>query len=213
MSTAAGPGLIETMRMRGDGTIDRLALHLSRLERSAQALAIPHDARAVESAIGALEATGTDQRIRLELSPDGDLHVNVYPYPGAGSGQPWRLAIAATRLDSREPLLRHKTTFRAHYVQARQEYPADRVDEVLLLNQAEAVCEGTITSVFVRPAAPGPLLTPALACGLLDGVLRREMIANGQAREAELSVADLLSARDLYVGNSLRGLIPAILIE
>ncbi len=80
---------------------------------------------------------------------------------------PWRLAIATTRLNSGEPLLRHKMTLRDHYVQARREFPATEIDEVLLLNENGAVCEGTITSVFVQAASDEPLRTPALECGLL----------------------------------------------
>lgn len=213
MSASPRPGLIETMRMRGDGSIDRLSLHLSRLEQSAQSLAIPLDFAQVREAIASLEPDGTDHRVRLELSPGGDLQVNSHLYEHTIPDRPWRLAIAATRLDSAEPLLRHKTTFRDRYVKARQEFPPDAIEEVLLLNENDAVCEGTITTVFIQNSRDEPLLTPALECGLLNGVLRREMIDNGSAREAVLSVGDLRSAHSLFVGNSLRGLMPAILAE
>ena len=55
------------------------------------------------------------------------------------------------------------------------------------------------------------LLTPPLACGLLPGVLRARLLREGRAREAVLRPADL-AARRLFVGNSLRGLIPARLV-
>ena len=50
---------------------------------------------------------------------------------------------------------------------------------------------------------------PALSCGLLPGVLRSELIALGKAREATLGPHDLRAAEELFVGNSLRGLIRA----
>jgi 4-amino-4-deoxychorismate lyase len=43
-------------------------------------------------------------------------------------------------------------------------------------------------------------------------VLRGEMIDEGKAKEAVLTVADLCAATALYVGNSLRGLISATLV-
>ena len=83
-----------------------------------------------------------------------------------------------------------------------------QADEVILLNERGEVCEGTITNVFVD-IGDGVLVTPALACGLLPGVLRGELLDAGRAREAVLSPADLMDAKALFVGNSLRGLIPA----
>ena len=86
------------------------------------------------------------------------------------------------RLDSADPLLRHKTSRRETYVRARAEYLVDQADEVILLNERGEVCEGTITNIFVD-FGDGVLLTPRLACGLLPGVLRGEMLDAGQARK------------------------------
>ena len=66
---------------------------------------------------------------------------------------------------------------------------------------------GTITTVFFD-AGQG-LRTPPLRCGLLPGVLREEMLDTGLAQEAVLLAADLPRVR-LWVGNSLRGMGPAV---
>jgi 4-amino-4-deoxychorismate lyase len=55
------------------------------------------------------------------------------------------------------------------------------------------------------------LMTPRLDCGLLPGVLRAELLDEGRASEAIYSYDELKSAKAIYVGNSLRGLIPATL--
>lgn len=151
-------------------------------------------------------------RVRVELQGNGHVAVEARPFVPLAAGAVWRLRIASVRLDSADPLLRHKTSRRAVYEAARAEFSADEADEVLLLNEKGQVCEGTITSLFADAGA-GPLATPALASGLLDGVLRREMIARKQAREATLFPADLARANRLFVGNSLRGLIPARLSQ
>ena len=56
------------------------------------------------------------------------------------------------------------------------------------------------------------LLTPPLTSGLLPGVLRAELIRERKARGEVLQLDDLRH-RKLFVGNSLRGLIPAELVE
>ena len=74
------------------------------------------------------------------------------------------------------------------------------------LNERGEVSEGTITNVFLDLG--GDLLTPPATCGLLPGVLRAELLASRICREAVLAPADLARGR-LFVGNALRGWIPA----
>jgi 4-amino-4-deoxychorismate lyase len=58
----------------------------------------------------------------------------------------------------------------------------------------------------------GVLVTPPLGCGLLAGVLREELIDRGRAVEGVMTPETLGSARAIFMGNSLRGLIPARLL-
>lgn len=204
------PGLIETMRLRADGTFDRLDRHLSRLKTSAQALSIPYDGERLDQLLAGLDPDGEDHRVRIELSPSGHITVNSCPHPPETHDRVWRLAVTSVRLDSGNTLLRHKTTSRSVYAEARAQFPAAQADEVLLLNERSEVCEGTITNLFVQTDENGVLLTPSLSCGLLAGVLRQELLDTGRARQAVLTLDDLRSARALYIGNSLRGLLPAV---
>ena len=48
---------------------------------------------------------------------------------------------------------------------------------------------------------------------LLPGVLRQALIDTGAAKEAKLKLSDLKAAEAIFVGNSLRGLMPAKLID
>ncbi|TIM98150.1 MAG: hypothetical protein E5Y38_20380, partial [Mesorhizobium sp.] len=100
------------------------------------------------------------------------------------------------------------TSRRETYQQARAEYLATRADEVLLANERGELCEGTITNLFADFGG-GVLVTPRLDCGLLPGVLRGELLDEGRAAEAIYTFDDLKSAQAIFVGNSLRGLIPA----
>jgi len=81
---------------------------------------------------------------------------------------------------------------------------------VLMLNEKDEVCEGTITSIFLDDGS-GVLRTPPISCGLLAGVLRTELICQRKARVGRISLADIANGK-LFMGNSLRGLIPAVLV-
>lgn len=201
--------LIETLRWEPDLGFRRLEGHLARLSSSARVLGFQCDARDVEIAlIEAVASQDRTLRVRLVLATTGKATVSVQPFEPVPAVPVWNLRIAKVRLSSENPLIRHKTTRRDVFVIARSEYDAEEADEVLLLNERGEVCEGTISNVFVDDGEDA-LVTPALSCGLLPGVLRAELIAKGRAREAVLDPAELMKAKQLFVGNSLRGLIPA----
>jgi 4-amino-4-deoxychorismate lyase len=105
--------------------------------------------------------------------------------------------------------LQHKTTRRVVYDTARASLP-DGIDELLFLNEREELCEGTITNLFIE-MPDGRRLTPPVSCGLLPGILREQLLEEGWA-EAVLTMNDLKSAKAIFMGNSLRGLIPAKLV-
>lgn len=201
--------LIETMRWEPGTGIARLRLHMARLKRSAGRLGFV-GAEKAESALEKAIAGPSPLRVRLTLGRSGDIAVTTAPFTPLPEGAVWRIAIASTRLDSANKLLRHKTSLRAIYDAARAEYSVTEADEVLLLNEKGEPCEGTITSIFLDDGS-GVLKTPPISCGLLAGVLRTELICARRARVQRLTLEDLGSGT-LHIGNSLRGLIKAVLI-
>ncbi|MFC3570051.1 aminotransferase class IV family protein [Paracoccus simplex] len=196
-----GLRLIETVLWDGAGC-PRIAGHLARLAAGAGALGWPCDAPAARAAL--IAPPGRPARLRLTLDRAGRIEVTRAPLPQ--SRPEWRLALAGTRLDSGDPWLRLKTTRRAHYDAARAALP-EGIEEVVFLNERGEVCDGTITTVFFDRGQG--MRTPPLACGLLPGVLRAEMLAEGACREDMLPAGDLPHVR-LWVGNALRGLMPAV---
>lgn len=197
--------VIETLGSDGQGDFVRLDLHLDRLRATCARLGLPLDMGAVRAALADVPCDGP-RRVRIAVDAGGRVALTHAPCPPVSA--PWRLRIAAERLDSADPWLGVKTTHRAIYDSARAALP-EGVDELLFLNERGEVCEGTITNVFAR--LDGQLCTPPLACGLLPGVLRRDLIERGQVVERILTRADLTRAEALFVGNSLRGLIRAVM--
>ncbi len=204
-SAFCDPGLklIETFGWDGRG-FPRLNRHKARMAASAGTLNFPFDDKTFQAMLPA-PADPAPLRIRLTLDRTGVFALTSAPL--AAVAKPWRVAIASDRLQADDPRLTHKTTDRALYDRARAALP-DGTDEFLFLNTRGEVAEGTITTLFFDLGRG--LCTPPLTCGCLPGCLRAELLDIGQVQEAVLNADDLPGAR-LWVGNSLRGLIPAVL--
>ena len=198
--------LIETLRYKpGEGCI-RAERHLQRMAQSSTHFNKSFNIDYARTLLDAVDSS-SDLRLRLVLDHENSLTLTTHPFTPIAAGSMWHVAVATTVfLENDNPNLAHKTSLRHHYDAARSEYPPNEIDEVILLNQLGHVCEGTITSVFLE--RDGMILTPPLEDGLLRGVLRQELLDTGRAIEATLMPQDLNTGK-LFVGNSLRGLIPA----
>ncbi len=202
--------LIETMRLTASGDIPRLNLHLARLSRSAQALRFPFYRQKVYAALRGLESTADDQRLRMTLEKSGRISCTLAPLRNIS--QPVKLAISKNRLTPDVQETRHKVSARKFYDEERARLAAlCGADEVLFLNAEGELCEGSFTSLFIQTGNDN-FLTPDIRCGLLPGVLRADLLGTGQATPAIISLADLDGA-DIFMGNSLRGLLAATLLS
>ena len=197
--------LIETMRFDPHDGICELDRHLDRLRISADDLDFRFD---VHGARNELQAAtfGRKERamVRLLLSRSGTMAIEAKPFDDPPV-LPVTVAIRPLPVDPGDFRLRYKTTDRRFYDLARQESDAF---ETIFADVEGRLTEGSRTTIFVERA--GQLLTPAAALGLIPGILRAKLIDEGRAEEAELKRDDLLDG--FFVGNSLRGLIPARLV-
>jgi para-aminobenzoate synthetase/4-amino-4-deoxychorismate lyase len=200
--------LIETMAFTPDGGIPLLELHLERIKASAAELGFVFDRHAVRNAIQALcFDAGRPGKLRLVLARTGSYCLELADMPPA-LPDPAPCAVLRLPVDPGDWRLRHKTSDRGFYEAGLAAAQAQGGVEALFLRDDGLVTEGCFTNVFVE--RDGKLLTPALALGLLPGVLRRALIDEGRAQEAELTLADLKNG--FFIGNALRGLMPARLL-
>ncbi|MCS6986402.1 MAG: aminodeoxychorismate synthase component I [Sphingomonadaceae bacterium] len=198
--------LIETMPRIPPGRVPWLALHLDRMEGSASHLGLQFDRVQAEGLVGRLPPTAAPQRVRLVLASGGQLAVHVSPAPPTPSA-PVEARLVDLPVAPTDWRLFHKTADRAFHEEARRRAG---VFEALYVRPDGTVSEGSFTHVFVQ-GPDGRLRTPA-GPGLLPGVLRRRLIDEGRAVEAVLRPADVAAAAEvgrLWLGNALRGLMPA----
>jgi para-aminobenzoate synthetase / 4-amino-4-deoxychorismate lyase len=194
--------LFETMRFDPAVGIQLLERHIARIGESARMFGFPFDRHAARNELQAATfRIAESRRVRLMLSPSGRIAIEIQPHQ-AVLGDVVDVSIVPLPVESSDFRLRHKTTDRSFYVKARASAGSF---EVALLDSEGFITEGSFTNIFVR--GPGALLTPPLSRGLLPGVLRAELIANGSAVEADIRPEDL--AEPFFIGNASRGLLPA----
>ncbi|HET7710118.1 MAG TPA: aminodeoxychorismate synthase component I [Sphingomicrobium sp.] len=194
--------LIETMRFDPEEGLVELDRHLSRLGKSAAALGHIFDRHAARNELQAA-TFGRKQpaMIRLLLSPTGVMAIEARAI-GQPPATPVEVTVRPLPVDPSDWRLRHKTTDRHFYDDARRDSGAF---ETVFLDPEGRVTEGSFTTVFVE--RDGRYLTPPLARGVLPGILRERLIDEGTAIESDLTAADLKGG--FFVGNMVRGLLPA----
>jgi para-aminobenzoate synthetase/4-amino-4-deoxychorismate lyase len=206
--SAAGESfdLIETMLFDPVEGVQRLEGHLARLKASATALGFAFDRHGARNSLqSATFRLRSAARVRMRLARSGALAVEVSPLPRLAE-LPVAVAARPVPMAADDFRLAHKTSLRGTYDKVRAESGAA---EVVFVDEPGFVTEGSWSNIFVE--RDGQLLTPPLALGLLPGVLRAELIEKGRAVESHLRLADL--ADGFFIGNSLRGLVPARLVE
>ena len=223
-SLPSGVGLFETIRFNAQEGIRRIAHyheHLDRLSYSAKALRIPLDINAASALLeqSAMHLpTRSAYRVRLDLSRLGELSISSAVLDDLPSSVQvfWAHEILegathSLRMQSNNPLLLHKTTQRKVYDLAWQKAVSLGGFDALFINERGELTEGGRTSIFVRPHHSDEWLTPPLSAGVLPGVLRSSILRNPalKAREANLTIDDVIGANEIMLSNALRGMIKA----
>jgi branched-chain amino acid aminotransferase/4-amino-4-deoxychorismate lyase len=226
-----GHGLFETLLADAGGPHDWPA-HLARLQRGCSVLGIsPPEETACQAAVAAAlrDAESPSGRFAIRLSwsagsggrgldppecMEPRLVVTVAPI---GPPPPsLELATVSIRRNERSPTSRLKTLAYLDNVLARREARGSGADEALVLNtRGEVACAAAGNLVWVRG---GVLFTPALNCGVLDGVMRAKVLA--RATEVGLTVEETATTRDTLLGveglavtNSLIGVCPVVRLD
>ncbi|WP_298189855.1 aminodeoxychorismate synthase component I [Novosphingobium sp.] len=205
---ASSADLIETMAFDPAHGIALLELHLERMKTSAAELGFAFDRHALRNAIHVLcFDLDAPSRVRLLVSKSGAHALEAAPMPPALPG-PAICAVLPLPVAEGDWRLRHKTSDRHFYEDALRAAKAAGAHEALLLRDDGRLTEGSFTSLFVTRG--DLLVTPPAALGLLPGVLRRSLLDSGRAVEGDVTMNDLESG--FFIGNALRGLMPAKLL-
>jgi len=182
--------------------------HVARLEQSARHFNFVYRADRIRDALDrAVPSADGPQRVRLLLAGDGGVRVEHAPLDHHDGV--WRVRLAADPVDPSDEFLYHKTTNRAVYERARR----PDCDDVVLWNPAGEATETTIANLVVEDLGRARRVTPPIACGLLPGTLRAELLATGEVSEAVVTVEQLKRAPRFWLVNSVRGWCDGVLVD
>lgn len=195
--------LLETFGYEPERGFRNLDRHLARLARSAQAFGFRYTEDTIRSALNSAVAADDSAgalRVALRLAGDGRPTVGIASL-GEPLAAPVRLAVDDEPVEPDLLWLRHKTSRRSIYEQARKRHPT--VDDVVLVNTRGELTETTIANLAAR--LDGRWYTPPLTSGCLPGIGREIAVEQGIVHERVLRAEDLAVAEKLAVISSLRG--------
>jgi branched-subunit amino acid aminotransferase/4-amino-4-deoxychorismate lyase len=234
-----GIGVFTTMLALGRSVI-RLDRHLQRLSASCAHFSIPFDldidtlARVVELLLD--ENQFDDARLRLTVtrgvaSPDAGTVPTVLltaapfePYPVDLYERGMTVAVVDRfKLNPYDPQAGHKTLDYFSRFIALNDARSRGASEAIWFDVHNRLQSGSISNIFV--VTQGRLLTPAVAeesadgrSAVLPGITRREVLdlarSNGIDTSTEsIAIEQLLSADEVFLTNSIMGVMPVCRIE
>lgn len=206
--------LIETLKYSPKEGLLRLEKHLQRLTKSAATFHRPINKESIrEKLLKLTKSSISTKRVRLTLSRNGTSQVSMMDLLSDITPPEQTICLAEQTTSSTDPMLCHKTSQRYLYdttrIKAMKEHG---VLDVIFCNEKGEVTEGAISNIFVE--INGVLHTPPLSCGLLPGIMRQEIIDSARpTKEVVLRPEDIRKALNIYICNSVRGLVPVKLLS
>lgn len=230
-----GDGVYETIRSYGPRIFMR-DQHLNRLYRSAEGIgleipiprkdwpALLHEAM-IRNDVGHERA---DAYLRITISRgEGDIGLDpalckrptvvimakpLTPLPERLYREGVSLTVARTKRNLPEALSPHiKATNFLNNILAKREALAAGTFDSLLLNWRDEVTECTVSNIFF--VTGGRLCTPALECGILDGITRNVVLqlaaeAGFETQEGHYTLSHLALAVECFLTNTSMEIMP-----
>jgi 4-amino-4-deoxychorismate lyase len=174
-------------------------LHLERLDASAAAFGVPYDQyklrTAIQKQVWELQQPSI---LTIELSLQGELHLHRQAHTLPITSKPLQLTVASTPINLQSPLLYYSTNYPLfdHYL-IRQPHK----DALILWNERHELTQTTVGNLVVEQN--GELCTPDLACGVVPGTFRAELLNTQKIKECTLYVEDVVFCGRVWVIDSI----------
>jgi len=191
--------LLESILLE-NGNYFLLTRHLTRLRASATYFGFPFNERHVSKLLEEVssEYNEGNWKVRLLSSASGEVDCEVTRV--VASTQPVKVRLAEEAVDTANPSLYHKKTSNYQAVSRQLKLSKD-LDDLIFWNENGEVTESGVANL-VRDVN-GQLVTPPVACGLLPGTFRAELLAEGKIVEGKIRVEELRAVRQFFLINSV----------
>lgn len=205
----SGEGAFETMLVN-QGVALLLEEHIGRLKQTSNFLGINVERRALRVCVeGVLRRRDPLSSYVIKLivtHHDIGVEARPNPYKTFDKNQKFRLTLSTLCRDESDPFIAHKVLSRSVLDGERQQAKSRGFDEVLFLNKRGEVSEGSVSNLFY--VHEQRLCTPPKACGLLPGIVRGWICDNFYVEEKSLTLEKLMQCEELFITNSLMGIMP-----
>jgi len=173
-----------------DGEYFLLEDHRKRLEESAEYFGFIFPEKKINSALArvALARDAGMFKVRLMLWKDGRFELESAATEIRDEVR--RVTLATEPVDSSDRFLFHKTTRRR------------AGEDVIFWNERGEITESSIANVVVK--IDGELFTPPIESGLLPGVFRNHLLAQGKIKERVITIDEFKDAHEFFLINSVR---------
>lgn len=228
-----GDGLFETIAYR-KGVAEFLDAHLTRLLNGCKRLAIPfQDIEILGAELNSLcHQLSDDAVIKIiitrgcggrgyfadsSIEPTRIISSHPYPsHPNSNAVSGVRVRLCKQTLSENSSLAGIKHLNRLEQVLARNEWDDSDIAEGLMFDQGNNVIEGTMSNVFI--VKENQLLTPKVNKAGVAGIIRAHICKLAQqngltVEEKNLSKAELFTADEIFVCNSIIGIWPVSSID
>lgn len=140
--------------------------------------------------------------MRVLLSKNGEIETS---FREADAPKSFKIAVSSEKVNSHEPLLMHKTTYRPHFEAAFEKIKNGEIYDEIFFNEKGELTEGARSNIVIEK--DGKFYTPPVECGLLNGIFRQKLIKEGKCTEKILKIPDLEAADAIFCVNSVRGMV------
>ncbi len=206
--------LIETILWQSRKGYSLLKKHLLRLSSSAEYFNFKYERGCIVNELARLERHFKGEgsfKVRLLLNKDGRIET-IFSRIDKESG-PFKVSFSDKRVCSSDVFLYHKTTNRVLYNSEYAKWRKKGYSDIIFTNEKGHVTEGAISNIIIKKGKC--YYTPPVECGLLNGVFRRHLIETRKipVREKVLRREDILDADEVFMMNSVRGMVKVALGE
>lgn len=205
-----GIGVFETIAV-WDYQAVFLPFHLDRLERGMKVMGIenPEYCReAMMEKVKDISKLFEKTAIKIIASEENlVVKVRKNTYTAEDYEKGFRLCFSKVLRNETSPMTYLKTLNSADLILEKGKAKERGFDEPIFLNTKGVVTEGAVSNIFC--VKNGRIYTPPVSCGLLDGAVRHHLLAAFSGiEEACLTKEDLFSADEIFLTNSLMGVMP-----
>lgn len=154
--------------------------------------------------------------LKINLSEKNRLFsTRAYSYTDENFSKGFKLKISKNIRNEKSLLVYHKTNNYGESILENRLAKTEGYDEVLFLNSQGLVSECSTSNIFfIKKENEGfKIFSPKISCGLLNGIIRQEIIKKYNVLETEIRLDEVKNFDAAFLTNSVFEIMPIAAIE